>query len=230
MIVSRYRMSAIAAIFDLDKTLLLDSSEQMIVRYLRQTGRAAQYIRLIPLLKVLLPMLLFRVGVLRADAAMRRLATMAVGISVDEFWLVINEWFREMAVHAISTDGAQKVAWHRSQGHIPVICSGGSQFSVQPVAAHLKIEHAIFTDWLVQDGRLLGQLRLPIAYAEGKVYWMERWAAQQGVDLTQSFFYTDSVSDRPLLEHVGHPIAVNPDKKLARLARLRRWEIQRWDV
>lgn len=221
-------MPEIAAIFDVDKTLLLESSEQMILRYLRQTGQAARYIRPARFLKVVMPLLLHRVGLLSADRAMGELGKAAAGLSEAEFWMVIDGWFREMAIHSISKVGAQKVRWHRRQGHIPVICSGGSQFSVRPIAAHLEIEHMIHTEWIMQDGCLTGALRLPIAYAEGKVYWMRRWAEEHDVELTQSFFYSDSISDRPLLEVVGHPIAVNPDKRLRKLAHLRGWEIQEW--
>jgi phosphoserine phosphatase len=66
----------------------------------------------------------------------------------------------------------------------------------------------------------------PVCYGQGKVVWAERFAAEWDVDLAASYFYTDSISDLPLLERVGHPIAVNPDTRLRRLARARRWPVE----
>ncbi|HEY8431454.1 MAG TPA: haloacid dehalogenase-like hydrolase, partial [Sandaracinaceae bacterium] len=65
-------------------------------------------------------------------------------------------------------------------------------------------------------------------YAEGKVERARAWAAEHGVDLSRSVFYTDSVSDRPMLETVGEPRVVNPDPRLSALARRRGWPIERW--
>ena len=77
---------------------------------------------------------------------------------------------------------------------------------------------AIWTEWLSADGALTGLVREPITYGEGKVYWTERWAAEHNVDLSQSYFYSDHLSDVPLLELVGHPVAVNPTRQLTRYA------------
>lgn len=65
---------------------------------------------------------------------------------------------------------------------------------------------------------MTGELESPACFGEGKAVWAERFAAEHGVDLDRSYFYTDSLSDLPLLERVGHPVAVNPDPRLRRLA------------
>ena len=77
-----------------------------------------------------------------------------------------------------------------------------------------------------EDGRLTGAIEPPACYGTGKVVWARRFAAEHGVDLGASYFYTDSISDLPLLEQVGHPVAVNPDPRLRRLATRRGWPIQ----
>jgi phosphoserine phosphatase len=68
----------------------------------------------------------------------------------------------------------------------------------------------------------------PVCYGKGKVVWAERFASQFDVDLASSYCYTDSISDLPLLERVAHPVAVNPDRKLKRLARQRGWATLRF--
>ncbi|MBV7335429.1 HAD-IB family hydrolase [Chloroflexi bacterium TSY] len=122
----------------------------------------------------------------------------------------------------------EKLAWHRDQSHLPVICSAASQFSVLPVAEHLDIQHSIHTTWLVSDGHLTGRLKQPIVYGLGKVHWIEQWCKEHRVNLARSYFYSDSISDRPLLELVGHPIAVNPDVKLEQFARQQSWPVLWW--
>jgi phosphoserine phosphatase len=67
-----------------------------------------------------------------------------------------------------------------------------------------------------------------VCYGPGKVVWAERFAAEYDVDLAASTFYTDSISDLPLLERVGQPVAVNPDLRLRRLARRRGWPAERF--
>jgi phosphoserine phosphatase len=79
-----------------------------------------------------------------------------------------------------------------------------------------------------QDGRLTGRVVPPVCVGTGKIVWAERFAAEHDVDLSASFFYTDSISDLPLLERVGHPVAVNPDPRLRRLAAARGWPVERF--
>ena len=78
---------------------------------------------------------------------------------------------------------------------------------------------------VVRDGRFTGEAHHPICYGKGKLYWARRFAAEHEVDLGESFFYSDSVTDVPMLEIVGHPQVVNPDPLLRRIARQRGWQV-----
>lgn len=221
-------MPRIAAIFDLDRTLLAGTSGKLFFQYLRKTGQLWRYFRRRDLAVVAAAVGAYQLGLIDATQAMQRSARVAAGIDVDEFWRLVQRWFAEMAVHAITRDGQASVAWHRSQEHVPLICSASSQFSVQPVADHLAIHHTIYTEWLASDGRLTGRVRLPVAYGAGKVHWVQRWAAEHGVDLARSYFYSDDHSDLPLLEKVAHPTAVNASPKLAKEAAARGWPLLAW--
>jgi phosphoserine phosphatase len=66
----------------------------------------------------------------------------------------------------------------------------------------------------------------PICFEEGKIYWLEQFIDEQAIDLAKSWFYTDSITDLPLLDLVGHPVAVNPDPLLYRQAVRRRWPVR----
>jgi HAD superfamily hydrolase (TIGR01490 family) len=221
-------MQHIAAIFDLDDTLLDESSNRLLFQYLRHNGQLSRYFRLRDSWTIATAILAYRMGMRDVTQVMQSSARIARGIALDEFWQLVQCWFDEIVVAHITPLGQERLAWHRAQGHLPVICSASSQFTVQPVAHHLGIEHMVYTEWLGQDGYMTGEIRRPIAYGAGKVYWMQQWAAIQHVSLAQSYFYTDHISDLPLLEAVGHPIAVNPDRKLAQLAVGRSWPIVDW--
>jgi phosphoserine phosphatase len=79
------------------------------------------------------------------------------------------------------------------------------------------------------EGRFTGSFDGPFVYGPGKVEAMEAFAAAHGIDLTESFAYSDSLSDLPMLRAVGHPVAVNPDPPLAEIAREEGWQTMRFE-
>ncbi len=221
-------MVQIAAIFDLDETLLDASSGRLFLRYLRHSGQFSRFFHFRDSWTVISAVFLYRLGLLDATETMQRGARVATGLRLDNFWPLVQQWFDEVVIHHIAPAAQERLAWHRTQSHIPIICSGSSQFSVVPVARHLQIEHFICTEWLCNETCMTGEIRQPIAYGDGKVHWMQQWAAMHNVSLAQSYFYTDHISDRPLLEAVAHPNAVNPDRQLTQLATVRGWPILQW--
>ena len=221
-------MAQAAAIFDLDDTLLSDASGKLILKYLFNQGQLWRYFRRRDIFTLSVIIMRYRMGLIDTTQAMQRAVQSTAGIDVEELWRLIRRWFDEIVIDVIAPGGRERLDWHLEQGHIPVICSASSQFSVKPVAEHLGIPNIIYTEWLAENGRLTGKVRLPIAYGHGKVHWVNQWAATNQVDLHHSYFYTDHISDRPLLEKVGHPVAVNPDRKLIRLAHARQWSILHW--
>ena len=90
----------------------------------------------------------------------------------------------------------------------------------------LVMEHSLHTHMEVQDGVLTGRVVQPICFGEGKIYWLQQLIESEQVDLARSYFYTDSITDVPLLDLVGHPVVVNPDPLLYRHARRRRWPVR----
>ena len=84
------------------------------------------------------------------------------------------------------------------------------------------------TRLVVEGGRFTGEVVSPLAFGHGKVTLAEAWAREHGVDLAQSVFYSDSISDLPMLERVGRARVINPDPRLRWTARRRRWPIEHW--
>jgi HAD superfamily hydrolase (TIGR01490 family) len=216
-------MSRVAALFDLDRTLLDVSSGQLYARYLYRNGQ----MRRSELAQVIWWGILSRLGMLDMQDMIPRLLAQAAGDDEQEMRQLCDRWFAEDVVPHVTERGRQRVAEHQAQAHVLALVSASTQYVVGPTAAHLGFAgQYVCTHVVSKDGRLTGELVPPACYGPGKVVWAERFAAEYDVDLSASFFYTDSISDLPLLERVAHPVAVNPDPRLLRLARKRGWPIE----
>ncbi len=214
--------AAVGAFFDMDNTLLRASSGLLYLRYLRESGYLpwSQWARIMTLVGR------YVVGLTNFPRMMTGVMVQAVGSSEQEAWRLSGEWFEAMLKHYIADGARRRVAWHREQGHHVAIVSASTPYAVRPVAEALGLAEAYLATRLeVVDGRFTGRLVEPACYDEGKVALAQEYAALHGLDLARSYFYSDSHRDLPLLEAVGHPVAVNPNKKLARIARQRGWPV-----
>ena len=93
----------------------------------------------------------------------------------------------------------------------------------------LRFDGALGARSEVVDGHYTGRSAGPFTYREGKAQAVRELAAAQGIDLAESYAYSDSESDLPMLRAVGHPVVVNPDAELARVARAEGWEVMRFE-
>ncbi len=218
-------MKHIGALFDMDKTLLNTTSGLLYVRYLYRVGR----LRRRDVARVMSWVALDKAGRLDMAALVSRLLAMVAMESEPEMRELCDRWFLEDVVSHVTERGRQRMAEHAAQGHVLGIVSASTQYVVGPLAAYLGIPgQYVCTHLQSEDGRLTGHIVPPFCYGEGKVVWAERFAAEYEVDLSASYFYTDSISDRPLLERVARPVAVNPDLRLGRMARRRGWPIEKF--
>jgi HAD superfamily hydrolase (TIGR01490 family) len=119
---------------------------------------------------------------------------------------------------------------HQDAGRATFIVSAAGNGVVEPLAAVLGMDGGIGTSYEIgADGTFTGRLAGPFVYGPGKVEAMKAFAAEHGIDLAESFAYSDSVSDLPMLRAVGHPVVVNPDPPLAELARAEGWQTMRFE-
>lgn len=114
---------------------------------------------------------------------------------------------------------------HREQGDTLMIISATNLFITQPIAELLNIPHILATEPEIIDGRYSGNYIGIPTFQQGKVSAVKQWLNYNHMDLSNSSFYSDSHNDLPLLEQVSHPVAVNPDEKLRRVAETRNWRI-----
>lgn len=121
------------------------------------------------------------------------------------------------------------LAEHRAAGRILVLATTTPVDLITPFARLAGFDDVIATRYARHDGHYVGGLQGGFVWATGKLAMVQRWAGESHVDLARSHAYSDSVFDLPLLRTVGHPHAVNPDRRLHALALLQRWPIEYWD-
>jgi HAD superfamily hydrolase (TIGR01490 family) len=119
---------------------------------------------------------------------------------------------------------------HQDAGRPVYICTAATQAMADMLATVIGFDGGLGTELEESDGVLTGRLRGPLNYGEGKPVRMRELAAAEGIDLGASWAYSDSASDLPMLRAVGHPVAVNPDRELARVARDEGWDVMRFET
>jgi len=204
-----------AAFFDMDRTLIRVNSGDLWIRWLRERGEISRY----EMLRALAWIFQYKLALLDMEAVATKVIASMRGQSEGELVGKAREFFDKLIATEVAPKALQAIERHRAEGHVVAILSSSTPYVVEPLAARLGIEHAICTRINVADGLFDGTHKKPACYGAGKVHWAEAFARENEVDLAQSFFYTDSYSDLPMLERVGVARVVNPDTRLKRHAK-----------
>ena len=214
-----------AALFDMDRTLVRRETASLYVRYVRERGGATWR----DSARVLWWVAQYTLGVVDAAGVAARGLRSLAGLHETVLSARCDDWFRRDVEAHVCDAGRRAVAAHRARGDVVAIVTGGIPYAARPLARRLGIDHVVASDLEVgPDGRFTGRPMTPLCYGKGKVERARGLAARLGFRLEESTFYTDSFTDLPLLETVRTPIVVNPDLRLARVARRRGWRVERW--
>lgn len=134
---------------------------------------------------------------------------------------------REKIAPLITDSARELVEHHRSRGDTLIVITSTNRFITEPIAREFGIPHLIATEPEERDGRFTGKVAGVPSYREGKVTRLREWMQAHDRTLDDSWFYSDSHNDLPLLRLVTHPVAVNPDAELARHAESHGWQVLR---
>ncbi|TCO64284.1 HAD superfamily hydrolase (TIGR01490 family) [Actinocrispum wychmicini] len=124
----------------------------------------------------------------------------------------------------IYAEAAELIADHKAKGHDVVVVSASGEEIVRPIARMIGATDSVGTRMVAEEGRYTGEIEF-YCYGENKAVAMKQLAVEHGYDLTACHAYSDSITDAPMLEAVGHPSTVNPDRGLRKLANERGWPV-----
>ena len=134
--------------------------------------------------------------------------------------------FMKQRIEPRMLPAARRLIQERKDNSLLAIITATNRFLTEPIAAAFGIEHLIATEPQMRDGRFTGDIVGPPCMREGKISWLDQWLAARKAslaDFPETWFYSVSINDLPLLERVTHPVAVDADPRLAEIARQRGW-------
>jgi len=212
-----------AAFFDLDKTIIAKSStlafskpffDQGLLN--RRTVLKSSYAQFI--------FLLSGADHDQMDRMRAHMTNMCTGWDVEQVKAIVNETLHDIVTPLVFAEAADLIAAHKLCGRDVVLVSASGEEIVAPIARALGATHAMATRMVVEDGKYTGEIAF-YCYGEGKAQAIRELAAREGYPLEHCYAYSDSITDLPMLEAVGHPSVVNPDRGLRKEATERGWPV-----
>jgi HAD superfamily hydrolase (TIGR01490 family) len=216
-----------AAFFDLDKTVIAKAS---IAAFGRPFYKGGLINRRLIARSVVSQIIYLHLGASEQKLARVRESMLALtkGWDRDLIREIVREALEETVEPIIYAEALDLIEAHRAAGHKVYLVSASPEEIVEPLAEHLGVDGCIATRAVVDDqGRYAGEMEF-YAYGPFKAEAMRALADAEGLDLAASSAYSDSYTDLPMLEAVGHPVAVNPDRVLAKVAKEREWEVMQF--
>ena len=214
----------VAAFFDLDKTVVAKSSTLAFGRPLYKEGLISPAI-VIKGAYAQLAYQLLGANEGRMEKSRVALLQLTKGWNAERVQRLVRETLQEIIDPLIYEEALELFEEHRRAGRDLYLVSSSGEEVVKPLAEYLGVPHVIATrPGIDEDGNYDGTLDF-YCYGEGKAVAIREEAEARNIDLSASFAYSDSVTDLPMLDAVGNPVAVNPDRELRRAAAEREWEV-----
>lgn len=212
-----------AAFFDLDKTVIAKSSTLAFSKPFFDQG----LINRRTVLKSSYAQFLFLMSGADHDQMDRMrsyLTNMCAGWDVEQVKSIVGETLHDIVDPLVFAEAAELIADHKLCGRDVVVVSASGEEIVAPIARALGATHAMATRMVVEDGKYTGEIAF-YCYGEGKVEAIRQLAEREGYALEHCYAYSDSATDIPMLDTVGHPTVVNPDRTLRKEAAARGWPV-----
>ncbi|RMA58699.1 HAD-IB family hydrolase [Ulvibacter antarcticus] len=214
----------ITAFFDMDRTLINDFSAKKFMQTRLFSGKTSvkEY------LTQFATALVFSAGNRDFEILTKIAAVGVKGIPESVFAELGESVYNDFLATTIYPESRELIASHLDRGHRIVIISAATSYQIEPIAKELGIKDVYCTKMEVRKGKFTGRVA-EMCWGEGKARAARNFAKKHDVDLSKSYFYTDSIEDYPLLEIVGNPIATNPDSALSQVAFENEWPILRFE-
>lgn len=220
----RARSPRTLAVFDLDKTIVDTSASMAYGRPMAERGIISTS-EMLRIGAMLFSYMLTTHTDENMDATKDALASMIRNRPVSTLRSIAEDAMPEVIVPYVYAEAREFIFEHRKLGHDIAIITASARVLVAPIARELKADYLIATELEEVDGKYTGRV-LHFNKGPAKVEKLMELVRRGGYDLHASYAYTDSHTDLPLLEAVGHPYAINPDRQLRKIARERDWPIE----
>jgi putative phosphoserine phosphatase/1-acylglycerol-3-phosphate O-acyltransferase len=218
--------SQIGAFFDMDKTIISENSGSIYFRESWERGAISPW----NVARGIGAYLQYKLGTLDVQSWTTQMLSELKGQREATMLEEGRAIFEKRMARRIYPEAARLIAEHIASGHVVAIVSGSIRFLVEPLAESLSVEHVLCTQLEVVDGVLTGRCIEPVCLEEGKIHRLEGFVERHEIDLARSWFYSDSITDLPVLDRVGHPVATNPDSMLHRTATQRGWPVRHFEI
>jgi len=215
--------TGVAAFFDLDKTVIAKSSTLAFSRPFFDSG----LINRRGVLKSAYAQFVFAFSGADADQVERmraHLTSLCAGWDVQQVCSIVEETLHDIVDPLVYAEATQLITEHGTSGHDVVVISASGEEIVTPIAQMVGATHSVGTRMVAVDGRYTGEIDF-YCYGENKATAIKQLAAERGYELDACYAYSDSITDLPMLEAVGKPTAVNPDRALRAVATERGWPV-----
>lgn len=217
-------MKSYVAFFDLDHTILDTSSARLYIKYLYRLGKIGRW----DLAKGTFLSVMHRLGFFATEDVIKKWVMKYRGKSEQDTVNLTEKWFGEMVVPRIRKKAGDEIRRHKGNNARTVVLSASTNYGCEPVKRHLGMDDVISTRLAVADGVFTGELDGDYCYGPVKLTKAMEYCLANGHDLRDAWYYGDAIADLHIMEQVGHPVCVTPDRKLRKEALRRGWEIVEW--
>jgi HAD superfamily hydrolase (TIGR01490 family) len=212
------------ALFDMDHTLVAANTWSLYSQFRKDRGEISWFARM----RTSYWLAQYALGVIDAEKVAARECEQFGGLDANAFLASLEPWFAHYVRRHIRRDARESVAKHARKGDLVAIVTAANRFAAVHLAEELGIEHVVCTELEQQNGELTGRIAGPVCYGTAKVERARSFLDARGTRLERATFYSDSITDLPLLEQVGIPVAVCPDRRLSKVAQRRGWRVEAW--
>jgi len=217
-------MTKYVAFFDLDHTILNVSSGRIMFkgsRIHKLIGRKEIY-------EAIIMTILNRMGILSEESAIERSLRWYRGMS-GEMFKPTADYCAEKLKDEIRNAARKEVKFHQDRGAHTVILTASTAFLCDPIKMELQMDDIICTELEFLDDRFTWKMKGRYCFGTEKLVRARQYCKDKELNMEDAFYYADSIADLPVLEAVGVPVCVTPDRKLERIALKRRWKINMWE-
>ncbi len=214
-------MKNYVAFFDLDHTILSESSAKLYIKYMFQKGKLG----LKEMITGIYVGIIYRLGVMDTEKIIKKWALKYTGKPEKEILDEVKIWFDEVVVNHFRKSILAEINCHKKNNGKVVILSAATNYICKVVQSHLTMDDTLCTELEVADGLFTGKLSGSYCFGEEKRVRAIKYCTDNNYSMENAFYYGDSLSDSYILEKVGNPVCVSPDWRLERVAEKQGWPV-----